>query len=494
MPRTETDFRLRAEEFRVARGDGVWSKLAGYNAPETAAILCHEFPDSQETFVLASRLHERVSDDIRVLTRLGRKFENTGQGYCSIWVTEGWLERRPNAAGTEEVYELTADGLAAIDAILRIVSPTVQTTESKMMAVMGAVERLALVTDPDTESRIAYHRQQIAEHEAEIARLEAEHAEPIDDASALEGVRDLLSQVAHSSTDFARVRRQRTDTINNLRRQALDSDGTRGDVLESIIAQLERSSSSEAGRSFDAFYQVISDPVQVARVEAAIADILARPFAFQLAPVERIALRDMLTDLRQRASDVHRVTDALAAKLRAYIEENRFAQERRVGALLTDVMRTYAKLAEHTPGSASVPFELELSNSELGSVTRWQLPQVDRTLPAPVEDHTDSSDVSWEELAYLVEDTDIDFHVLRANIDDTLDAQNGLATIQDMVRRTPLVSELADLIGYVIIGFHGVDGGLPAASVLDGKSESIPWADGRTAIVPKILFRNQEHV
>lgn len=493
MRTNESSLRVRAEEFRAARLDGVWEKLAGYNAPETAAILCNEFPDSQETQILASRLHERVSDAIRVLTRLGRKFENTGQGYCNLWVADGWLDRRPNTAGTEEVYELTADGLATIDIILRIISPTAQTTESKMMAVMGAVERLALVTDPNTQSRIAYHRQQIAEHEAEIARLEADDPEPIDDASALEGVRDLLSQVAHSSTDFARVRRQRTDTINDLRRQALGTDGTRGDVLENILAQLERSSSSESGRSFDAFYQVISDPVKVARVEAAISDVLSREFAGKLTPAERVALRDMLTDLRQRAGEVHRAGDTLVVKLRGYIEENRFAQERRVGVLLTDVMRTYARLAVTVPGSTPIPFELELPSAEVGSVSRWQLPQVDRTLPDPVEDNTDTTDVGWDELAYLIDDTDIDFHALRANITKALDMQGGLATIADIVKRTPLDDGLAGLVGYVIIGFHGADGVTPMANVIDDKTETIPWPGGRKATIPKILFRSQEH-
>jgi hypothetical protein len=493
MARTDSALRARNELLRAAKKGPTWSLLAGYNAPETIAILWLEFIDAQVIQVSASRLHERVADDLRVLTRLGRNFENTGQGYCAIWVNEGFLERHPNADGTEEVYELTADGHAGLDIASRIITPTNTTTESKMMLVMSAVQQLALATDPNFESRVAYHRAQVAEHEAEIARLEAQDFEPINDARALEGVRDILSQIAQSSTDFARVRRHRIETVNELRRRALDADGSRGDVLDSILTQLDHSSTTEAGRSFDAFYRVIADPVKVTHVEAAIDNLLSRPFSEELTSAEKVALRDMLSDLRQRASDVHRVSDQLAAKLRAYIEENQFAQERRVGALLTDVMRAYTRAAATTSGRATISYELSLSSSEINSVSQWQLPEVDTSVPALIQDNTDYAEANWAELQYMADDGDIDYQALRADIDDTLNSKNGLATIADIVKLHPLSDGLASLVGIIVIGFHGADGASPVASVINGKTETIPWANGRTATIPKVLFRSKEH-
>lgn len=478
----------RTEVLRRARSESTWTLLAATNAPEILAMLKFNFIDSGATQVPTGRLHERVADDLRSLSRAGiREMGATAQKYCSDWVSAGWLERRPDDTGTEEVYDLSADAHAALVIVEGIVTPASSTTESQITSIMKRLSDLAVETDPDTESRIRALTAQRNALDTEIAQLKAGRLVVTDEERAIEAVRELLSQVRQSTADFARVRRSVGNAVNDLRRQALESDGGRGDVLELVLRQVDQMDTTDFGRSFKAFYQVLADPERVRQVESAIDQLLERPFAQSLTRREREGLRDMLPDLRNRAGDVHTVFDTLAAKLRAFVEENQYAQERHVDALIKDIYRVYGQLAQAKSGRTRIPYELKLSTSNIASASQWQLKEIDSSLPNRIIDNSGIDTRGWEDLLDLIDTSDIDFHTLRANIAATL-TERSVASIADVVARYPLAQGLAGLVGLILIGLRRAEGDVKSAQLLAAKEEVIPWSDTRTLHIPKILF------
>ncbi|TFD55055.1 DUF3375 domain-containing protein [Cryobacterium sp. Hh7] len=492
MTRTVSALLARTEALRRARGESSWTLLAAHNAPEILAILKMNFIDSGATQIPTGRLHERVADDLRALARAGiRDMSASAQKYCTDWVSAGWLERRPNETGTEEIYDVSADAHAALLIAETIVTPASSTTESQMTSIMQQLSDLAVSTDPNPESRIAALTFQRDAIDAEIDQLRAGRTVVLNDERALEAVRDLLGQVRQSTTDFARVRRSVGNAVNDLRRQAIESDGSRGDVLEIVLSQVDQMETTDFGRSFKAFYQVLADPERVRQVESAIDVLLERPFSAALSRAEREGLRDMLPDLRSRAGDVHTVFDTLAAKLRAFVEDNQYAHERRVDMLIKDIYKVYGQLAQTMSGRARIPFELKLSTSDISSVSQLQLKEVDTSLPDLVAYEAEVGAGSWEDLLELVDLTDIDFHTLRANIKDTL-RHRTVASIADVISKHPLAQGLASLIGLILIGLGAADGDVCSAQMREGADEVIPWSDTHTIRIPKILFYTPE--
>lgn len=52
-----------------------------------------------------------------------------------------------------------------------------------------------------------------------------------------------------------------------LRERIMDSDGNRGEVLDSLFAGIDLIAESEAGRTFSAFWRLLTDPEQAAMLE-----------------------------------------------------------------------------------------------------------------------------------------------------------------------------------------------------------------------------------
>ena len=69
--------------------------------------------------------------------------------------------------------------------------------------------------------------------------------------------------------------RHELETLNTqLRRQLLDPEGSRGDVLDEIFAGVDLIGESDAGRSFNAFYSLVVDPERGAWLDTWIGQVL----------------------------------------------------------------------------------------------------------------------------------------------------------------------------------------------------------------------------
>ena len=477
---------------RDAANKPAWKALAGYDSPEVLAILWANFIDAKVDRVQSAQLHERVAEGIRVAQEQGRSFPLTSSEYCTNWVDSKWLERRI-VESTDEVYELSVDGRAALSIVDQIVSPTSAATESQIELLMSAMSKLNLDTDEDRQSKIDALEAQQERISKQIAELRqgTGKVEAIDDRAAAETLRQILAQCRQAGTDLARVRRDLIETVKSFHRKAVENEGGRGDVIEEILDQMTRLDSTDAGRSFLALYRLLADIVKVTEAEDVQDSLLNRRFAHLLSPEERIELRDMFPHLRARSSEIHGAYEAFATKLRSFVVDSQHMQERLVGQLLNETTKAYADLAVTNHARTKTDYELTLSSADISPVASWKLTDYDPTIPPPVEENTDSEQADFLDLMYLAEDTDIDLIAIRHLIAETV-TEMTYATIADVVRRHGIADGLAGLAGMVTIGLHGMDEGHPAANGYDDKHEMIPWDDGRVVRVPKFIFYNRE--
>lgn len=484
-PVVETASRLRA-----LREETAWAMLRGELGHVVAAILRARFLDADETSVPAALLVERVADDLDDLRAAGFDLPRTAQQYCDQWRTAGLLERRAGVAGQDETYELSSEAVAALRVIADLEAPPRTATESRLTTVMDQLARLAQETEPDPEARVAALVRERDRLDARIAEVRDGGGPAADPRVAVERVRDVLALADQLPADFARVRRELERLNGRFRRDVLAGDGTRGEVLDALFRGVDVLAEEEAGRSFRAFYALLVDLERHDAFSHDIEAVLSRDFAHRLEPEEREFLSQLVGRLIERGGQVHDVYVTLARSLRGFVQHRDYVTEREVGGLIVEAQRRLGEAARTTPLHRSTGVTLTLGSAQVGSVGQWVLHEPRHERPAALEDAPVEA-VDLDTVRALVRESEIDLRELDRDIEATLDATGGVASLGDVLTRHPASQGLGSVLGLVHLAARGLDDG--RAVDVAGETEVVPWSSGadgrpRTARVPRMLF------
>lgn len=501
MSLTSAQLVQSAARLRRLSDEAAWQLLRAQNAQLTIAILRNNFIESGQTRVPAPILFERVADDLTALRDSGADLPQNAQQYCALWLAQGFLERRPGATGAEETYELSSEALAAIQIVADLETPPKAATESRLTTVMAQLDQLVVDTDEDVASRIEGMERERDRIDARITAIREGRSGVIDDRVALERVRDILTLADQLPADFARVRREIERLNVRFRKDIIENEGGRGDVLDALFRGVDILSDQEAGRSFQAFYAILIDLERSAGLDAAIETVLSRGFVTELTPQQREFLRDLVPSLIQRGGEVHDVYVSLSRSLRNFVQRREYEEERTVSRLLTVAQRRFSALSETIPLHRSSGFELGLSTAKISSVGQFTLFADDSERPAAL---TESAvhDIDLEQIRALIRESEIDIRELRENIAQTL-IELPVASVADVLRRFPATQGFGSVIGLVYIALTGVStsGRQSAASAakadapanaieIAAESETVQWSNDpdRFARVPRLLF------
>src|SRR5699024_5568150 len=134
--------------------------------------------------------------------------------------------------------------------------------------------------------------------------------------------------------DFARVRHELGDLNRQLRRQLLDPEDSRGDVLEEIFRGVDLIGDSDAGRSFNSFFEVLLDRERSALSDRWITEVLGREEAQDVPELLRTGLHRVFRDMEDASYEVSQEMTGLARSLRHYVTSEEFAENRRMVQLL----------------------------------------------------------------------------------------------------------------------------------------------------------------
>ena len=240
------------------RGKPLWRLLAADKAPLVMGLLQSLLLDQDKT-LSSSVFHERLAREMELLRDHGHELPQTAQAYVADWIGEGWLTRRFPPGASEEEFELTADAAVALRFMNGILRPRTSATESRLANVMQQLSRLAEETDTNPKTRMAALTAERERIDREIAALERGGVKTLPDERALERAREIISLAEELANDFRSVRDAFDKLNRSLRQSLMESDGSRGQVLEALFSGVDLIAESEHGRTFSAFWRLISD-------------------------------------------------------------------------------------------------------------------------------------------------------------------------------------------------------------------------------------------
>lgn len=464
------------------RSESAWKLLATANAPVTLALLAAHLLDKDRRLP-SSIFHERINRELELLRAHGEDLPQSAQQYISQWLSAGYLERSYEPEASEELYELSAAAAQAIRFVRGLDEKRTVATESRLSMVIQQLSQLAEQTEPDPEVRIDNLVKERERIDAEIEAIRTGKFETLDNDRALERARELIALADELANDFLQVRKSFQQLNRKLRESIMESEGSRGDVLESLFAGVDVIADSDEGRTFKAFWRLLTDPEQSMELENALEQVITRDFAKTLERHERRFLLQMTGVLLERGGDVHDVLHHFARGLKQFVQSREYQEQRRINKLLKQAQRKALAVKEEVTPAKEIGYTLNLTSSRVSSLSQLQLR--DPTLDEVDSDIqlADGAGISLESIGELVAQSEIDFRALKHNIRRLLEQRNQVS-IAEILNVYPAEQGLGSIVGYISLGSrHGV---------VSKNKEAVFWKgmDGqaRRAAVPCIYF------
>jgi len=468
------------------REQPLWRLLAANNAPAILALLQARLLDEKKGLP-ASVLFEYLEKDLETLRTQGEDLPQTAQAYASNWLAEGYLVRRFPSGATEEQYELTAAAAGAIRFINSLLERRTAATESRLSTVIQQLTRLAEETEPDIEKRVAAL---IAERERIDREIEAVHGgqmRSLSEDRALERIRDTLDLAGELASDFRYVRDEFEKLNRELRERIMDDEGGRGQVLNALFAGVDIIGNSEAGRTFHAFWNLLTDPEQSTTLDAALDAVLSREFSGQLQSHERRFLLKIVPNLLEQGNMVHDVLQHFARSLKQFVQSREYLEQKRMNRLLKEAQRAARELKDSIKATDSIHQALQLTSIRLRSVDQWVLFDPSENTIVKGVLNGDPASVGFEMVSELVAHSEINFRVLKDNIRTALRERTSI-TVAEILQLFPVSQGLGSVVGYLALGSrHGIVV-LEQSETIQWKGEDGPW---RYATIPTVYFQKE---
>ena len=468
--------------YRRMRSQPLWRLFASDNGPTIVGLLQSHLYEKERSLP-ASILFDRLARDLEELRAQGDDFPQTAQAYVANWLSDGYLKRRFPPGATEEEYELSTATVEAIRFLSGIAEPHSAATESRLSLVIQALAGLAEDTDTDKQRRIDRLMAEQGRIDKEIEAIKMGHMRVLPRDSALERTREVITLADDLTGDFRRVRDQFEQLNRELRERIMDSDGNRGEVLDSLFAGIDLIAESEAGRTFSAFWRLLTDPEQAAVLEESLDSVISREFVSELDIRERRFLLRLTRNLLEQGGAVHEVLQTFARSLKHFVQNREYLEQRRVNQLLKGAQRAALAIKDEVKATESLEYSLELTSSRLRSLSQWVL--FDPSLQATPDEMRNGEPlpIDLESISELVAQSEIDFRTLREHVCSLLEERDQ-ASIGDVMEHFPASQGLGSVVGLMALGSrHGIKG----ESV-----ETVAWIGednhGRQARIPKIYF------
>lgn len=469
------------QSLRRLRKSAVWSVLQANMSAEVLGIL-HTHLNGRERQLPASTFVQKVELDLEELCANGDYFPETAQQYIANWYNAGYLRKDKLPGAVEDTYELTADAVAAIHFVLAIDRPQSSATESRLSIVLSALGKLSEDTDTDKASRLRRLNAEKARIEDEIERVEGGSIRVLPYNVAMERLREIMNLASDLTGDFRRVRDQISRLHQELREHVMSHEGSRGEVLQIVFDGIRRIETSEAGRTFKSFWQLLNDPESSSALDDELEQILQRKFTQGLNPQERSFLRGIKRSLLDQSGAVREEFTHFSKSLERFVRNSDYMEQRRMTAMIRDAQRSAIALQEQAKPYALLDFKVDLPYSKIRSMGIQMYDPELRVTYVPMADAPEST-ASLGDIASAIKQSDVDVRALRAAIANVLSSRPS-ATIGEILSVHPASQGLGTIIGLIEIGSK--------EGIVHDARETVEWTGAdhvlRRGDIPHITF------
>ncbi len=471
-------FQERQARFkRLHREHASWQLLRADNAPHVLAFIASLFDSESE--VPFGRARAALEAELSLAREDGSwETEVNATTYLRQWIQAGWLRELDDRLSVTEA----ADN--ALQLAMSLERRDLRATASHLRIVQDTAAELAMLLNPNPKERLKVLRAKRKQLDSEIKALQAGVVEELPEREQRERLLELYQLASVLSGDFRRVEEEIRQLDKALRVQMVESTEGRGEVIEALLSKEELLADSDAGRAFDGFFRLLSDPERSKELRAQLRSVLERPAAKHLNSGQFRYLSQLMRELSRESERVFQVRRRTEQSLRGYVERGGWQEGRAIEQLLGQLERGAVQLNQaevklHSPLGLKLPS----GNAKLQAPTSWRLHQPTEHIDAAdLSDASAERELSSESLAAM---HSVRVLAVARQIHQHLQ-QHGPATLGTLIKATPVEQGLEELVAYVRIAQS-----LKATRLPDEEHVEFISADGqrRRARIPSYMLQ-----
>jgi hypothetical protein len=412
------------------------------------SILHRAFIEPNASNLAAGELTRLVDDELHALReRLGDDvYPRSAKAYLDEWADgdHGWLRKFYPPGNDQPHFDLTPAVQAAIDFVADLESRSFVGTESRLQTIFELLRQLADDDETDPTRRLSDLRRRRDEIDARIARAEAGHVDVLDSAARRDRYQQFARTARELLADFRQVEANFRHLDRQLRERIAGWTGSKGDLLDEMIADRHSIAESDQGRSFRAFYDLLLS----AEKQVELSDLLDR--VHDTSGDHNIDIEELDPGLARTHFDwidaserTQRTVRQLSEQLRRFLDNQVWLENRRVFELLQSIEHRSLLVRESNPD-----IEMAINDTKVSMSLPCERPlfrpsrTTDLDNTAIVEEGTSELDLdALDAYAY------VDRAALLDRVHRNLGTKRHVR-LADVIDDAPLAQGLAELVGY----------------------------------------------
>jgi len=455
----------------LRRNHPAWRLLAAEHAALIISFLNRVYLKPNIRGLEQARLVSLLEDELFSLRELRGEdaFPRSASDYLDDWAQDqkGWLRKYYPAGSDDPNFDLTPGAEKAIAWAQSLGGRSFVGTESRLRLVFDLLSELVEGSGVDADAAIKELKRQKAELDRRIARLRAGEKDLLDETAARERFLHMASTAREILSDFREVEQNFRDLDRKVRESIAAWEGSKGELVGSILGRRDAIAESDQGKSFQAFWDFLMSAERQESLGAMLETALELPAVKNLAPDP--ALRRVHFDWMEAGERTQRTVALLSSQLRRFLDDQVWMENRRIMEILRSIEAKALELRGDQPTGPMTELDSPAADIQL----TMERPLYNPPLAAKL----DSSDVTEgdEEVdaQALFAQWTVDLGELRTRVEFFVE-ERGQASLASVIEANPLERGLAELVGYLSVASAD-----PCAAFSDTELERVEW-DART--------------
>jgi len=363
--------------------------------------------------------------------------------YLEEFVSEknGYLKKYHDSAD-EAVYELTPHTQKALEFLESLEKKEFVGSRSKFNIIFDLLEELAFETNMSDEERIEQLKAQKHAIDKQIEDIKAKRDIRFDNSRVKEHYMQIEEMVRKLKYDFSEIEYNfRSLNTTTMEKIALYSE-SKSDVLNSIFEIEDDIRQSDQGKSFFAFWQLLSDNERSEKLRDLIESL------YSIESLKKIDSEKKLINLQysllKSGEKVYGVSLKLIEQLRRFLDDRVWAENRRILELCADIEKKAIEIKEQIPTRQKFT-SINDSKVKIDSIFSKSLYEPKRDQAFLKEIVVDKTEIDMESFYNIFF---IDEELLARNIEEAL-LLRSQATLKEIVEKNPIEKGVSELVAYI---------------------------------------------
>ena len=462
-----------------------WKLLTSHQAPFIASFFYAVFLKPKQREIPEGKLVSQLENFIDEIN-FEEKSSFTPQEILTQWSNSDYAYlRKYYPKDKDEIhYDLTPAAQKAVEYLMSFEQKSFMATESRLRTVFNLLKEIVEKSNENPEFRI----QELEKQKKDIEnKIEGVKAGKIEILSPIQ-IKDRFLQAMNTSheilSDFRIVEQNFRNLERKFREKIVTWDSGKGELLHNFFEEEEGIQESEQGKSFKAFSDFLSSNESQKDFKNLIEQVLSMK---EIIPIQGSLSFERIKDDWMKGSEHVLDTLALLSKqLNLFINENSYAEERRIKEIIKNIEAT----------------ALQLDGKNIKNFIEMKTFYADINFPMNKKLYSIPNKIFLDELALNNEEIDIDFSALYLQLfmdkNKLKDRINNLLldreeiSLKELVEVYPIKSGLTELLTYFVLAKREIN-----AEIYYDDLFELSWVyengDSQSAKVPMIIFKNSEN-